>query len=333
VIYFLSGKDSFRKQIRLEELKKQYIEPGMESLSLNSINGKGYEVLETAIEAGEEITKPVFYNFQLSDFVSELKTPGMGFGKKVIIIKDFSYLEHKANKDSEIDLILETLNGLPENTILIFDSEKITGTIKLVKNIKTELESKTKFEDFTPFTNWNVKESSEWLSKTIPEFGRDNAEYLIEQLGTEDSSKLYSEAQRLLIINKKITREIIDRECEVKTDNFKFIKLLAQNKISEANQELKRIFLKREAHLGLLAMMETMLSTYLKLKLVQGKSKDQKAKILGINPGRLYHLEKEINSMQTTDLEKLLSKVLQAEQDIKYGRKQLEPALRYLVNS
>ena len=333
MIYFLSGKDSFRKQLRIEELKKQYIEPGMESLSINLINGKGYEALETVIEDGEEVTKPVFNNFQLSDFVSDLKTPGFGFGNKLIIIKDFSYLEHKADKDSEVDVILDTLAGLPENTVLIFDSEKISGTIKLVKNIKTQLKTIVKFEDFTTFTTWDEEKSHTWLNRILPEFGLENSQYLVEQLGAEDTSKLYSEAQRLLIINKKVSKEIIDRECEIKTDNFKLVKLIAQNKIAEANQELKRILLKREAHLGLIAMMETMLTNYLKLKLLQGKSKDQKAKALGVSPGRIYFMEQDLIKMQASHLEKLLNKILKTEQDIKYGRKQLEPALRYLVNS
>ena len=46
-------------------------------------------------------------------------------GKKIILIKDFKFLEAKAEDESDIELILSTLEGLPENTILIFYSEKI----------------------------------------------------------------------------------------------------------------------------------------------------------------------------------------------------------------
>lgn len=311
VIFIISGKDSFRKQLRLDQLKHKYLEPGMESLSLL--------VLEDP---------------ELRDFISAVKTPGFGLGSKLIIIKNFKFLENKS-EDKEVDEILTTLASLPEGIILVFDSEKVTGTIKLVKNLKTKFKSTIELEDFTPFTPWDTKSPAAWLCKAFSELDMQNAEYFVEQVGAEDSGKMYSEMKRLMMRDSKITKELIDKECASKTDIFKFTRLVAEGKLEAANKELNKIILAKEAHLGLIAMMETSVSRYLKLKLAQDerRSTEEKARILGVSPGRLYHQEQEVSKMQTPYLERLLSKTLNAERDVKRGRMPVENALRYLVNS
>lgn len=310
MIYILHGKDSFRKQIRLDELKEKYIEPGMESLS--------FLVIE---------------NPELIDFISAVKTPGFGLGSKLIVVKNFKYLENKS-EDKEVEQILNTLQNLPESVVLVFDSDKVTGTIKLVKNIKAKLKSIIELEEFTPFTPWDSKSPASWLCKS---FGKElkiqDAEYFVEQIGSDDSGKLYSEMKRLLTLGKPIDQDLIEKECAGKVDIFKFTRLIAEGKIEAANKELNKIILAKESHLGLLAMMETSISRYLKLKLSQGKPKDEKAKILGISPGRLYFQEQEVARMQTPYLEKLLDRTIEAERNVKRGRMNINKALKYLVNT
>ena len=270
---------------------------------------------------------------ELIDFISTVKTPGFGIGSKLILIKNFKFLESKS-EDKEVEQILETLGNLPESVILVFDSDKVTGTIKLVKNIKAKLKSIIELEEFNPFTPWDSKSPAAWLCKSFnKEITMQNAEFFVEQIGAEDSGKLHSEMKRLVTLGKPLTEELIEKECAGKLDIFKFTRLIAEGKLKEANHELNKIILAKEAHLGLLAMMETSISRYLKLKLSQGKSKDEKAKILGISPGRLYYQEQEVSKMQIPYLEKLLNKTLNAERDVKRGRMTINKALKYLVNS
>lgn len=311
MIFLLHGKDNFRKQLKIETLKEKYIEPGMESLS--------YLVLE---------------NPELIDFISAVKTPSFSLGSKLILVKEFKFLENKS-EDSEVDQILDTLTNLPESVILIFDNSKITGTIKLVKNIKSKLKEILEQEEFSPFTPWDLKGPASWLCKSFKDLTMPLAEYFVEQVGAEDSGNLYSEMKRLTTLGKEISEELIDKECASKLDIFKFTRLVSEAKIEAANKELNKIILAKEAHLGLLAMMETSISRYLKLKLAQEerRSKDEKAKILGISPGRLYFQEQEVSRMQTPYLEKLLDKTLEAERKVKRGQMPIEKALQYLVNS
>ncbi|MDD9899145.1 MAG: hypothetical protein OXU45_09135, partial [Candidatus Melainabacteria bacterium] len=77
MIFVLHGKDSFRRSLRLEDLRKKYLEPGTEALNLVTTN-----------------------NPEIKDFISIVQTPAWGLSTKVIIIKDFKPLETKsADKD------------------------------------------------------------------------------------------------------------------------------------------------------------------------------------------------------------------------------------------
>ena len=89
-IFILHGKDNFRRQLKLSSLKEKYIDPGMEALCFT------------------QSTKP-----ELMDFISMVQTPAMGFGKKLIVIKNFKYLENRSD-DSDVESIISTLENIPE---------------------------------------------------------------------------------------------------------------------------------------------------------------------------------------------------------------------------
>lgn len=308
MIFVLHGKDSFRRSLRLAELKTKYLEPGTEALNFVSVQ-----------------------NPELKDFISLVQTPAWGFSTKVIIVKDFKPLE---NKSDDAEQIVQVLESLPETVLLIFDSAKVTGTIKLVKSMKKN--SEIEFEEFQEFSPWDNKAAASWLVKMSEgTLEMMIAEHMVEHIGSEDSSLLYSELKRLQLLGKPITEELIEQECKGKHDIFKFIKDLASGDVARANHELEKLIKEKEVHLGLLAAMSTMLTKYLKLKLSEQErmSKDEQASLLGISPGRLYYQKQEVARMNTAHLEGLLAKTLEAETKIKKGIMPLEKSLRLLVNS
>lgn len=321
MIIVLHGKDQFRRQLKLSALKQEHLEPGMEALNFAQVN-----------------------NPALIDFISIVSTPGWGMSTKLIVIKDFVFLENKSD-DEEVERIIETLANLPSTTILIFDSEKVTGTIKLVKQIKSKL-SDVEFCEYQAFSSWETKQASVWLQSahremlkefemaSIKPIDQQIAEYLVEQVGAEDSSQLYSELKRLSTLNKEITIELINEECRARHDIFRFIKDLALGNIAKASLELDRIIASKEAHLGLIAIMQTTVSRYLKFKLSERDryNAEQQAALLGISSGRLYYTRQECGPMQIARLEALLEQSLEAERKIKTGKMPIERALRILVN-
>jgi len=320
VIYILHGKDLFRKQLKLSQLKSQNLSPGLEAFCYSEFN-----------------------NPELIDFCSAVKTPGFGMGKKIILIRDFKFLETKAEDESDIELILSTLEGLPENTILIFYSEKINGTIKLVKNLKTRIKNLS-LEEFAQFSPWKSQEAGNWLADYHREqiklgvmngtvIDRDIASLIADQVGSEDSGKLHSELMRLISLGKPITRELVMEECRGKHDVFAYARKLAEKDRAGAGFELKKIIDNKELHLGLVALLDTAISKYLKLKLAQQKrlSEADQCKVTGISPKALYHQAQEVKKMQVPHLQKLLSKILDLDRQVKTGKQDLERGLRILT--
>ena len=318
--FILHGKDNFRRQLKLNLLKEKYLEPGMEGFNFNQA-----------------------VNPSLMDLMNLVQTPAWGNSTKVIHIKNFKFLENKS-EDSEVEQIIQTLSQIPENVIVIFESDKVNGTIKLVKQLKTKIPSIV-FEEFKEFSPWDTKAAAIWVSDihksilgedtSIPVVRGVEAEHLVEHIGTEDSSKLYSELKRLSTLGKAITIELINEECRSRHDSFKFINELAWGNTPKANNELEKIISNKEAHLGLVALMETMLTRHLKFKLSEAErySGEQQASLLGISPGRLHFQRQECARMSTTRLEKLLKQTLNIERKVKTGKMPLERALRIMVNS
>lgn len=320
MIFVVYGQDLFRRQISIAKLKQDHLDPGMEALNLVQVEDP-----------------------QLAEFRSVLGTPGFGFGKKVIVVKNFNYLENKA-EDNEVELVTEVLKSLPDSNIVVFESEKISGTIKLTKQIKnfpnctmTELKS---------FNSWEFKPAAIWLREIFPSLVSDvngsvpnpdlhNLEYFCEQVGVEDSSKLYSELKRLVLFGKPISEDLIDQECLTRNDVFKFARFLAEAKIPQAHKELERIVNAKEIHLGVLALLETVVSKYLKLKLAlaERRSDIEIAELLATSPQRLYYQKKEVQQMKESHLDSLLAKILDLEIKVKTGQVTIDRGLRLLVQS
>lgn len=316
--FVLHGKDSFRRQLKFKLLKEKHLEAGMEGFNLS------------------QVTNPA-----LVDLITLMQTPAWGNSTKIIHVQSLKLLENKS-EDSEVESIVQALCQTPENIMVIFDSDKVNGTIKLVKQLKTKVPG-ISFEEFKEFSPWDTKAAASWASEihrnilgsdtSIPVIRGIEAEYLVEHIGTEDSMKIYSELKRLSTLGKPITEELINEECRGRHDSFKFINELAWGNISKANNELEKIIANKEAHLGLVALMETMLSRHLKFKLSTTYSAEQQASLLGISPGRLHFQRQEAARMNIDRLEKLLEQTLDLERSTKTGQMPLERALRMMVNS
>ncbi len=312
LIYLISGKDKFRRQLKVVSIKKDIF-------ASEEINGFNYQELE---------------NPDPSSFAAAIQTPAFAGGKKMILIKNFKALENKS-EDDDIEKICLALKLKPQENIVIFNSEKITGTLKLVKKIKKDFKEECQEEKFELFKSWDLKEASTWLCKIYPEITNKGkldyqiAEFISEQVGVEDSAKLYSELERLVSLGKELTIKNLESELDSRSDVFKFIKHITQDNRTQAIKEFKKIVKARELNIGLLAILETSISNSLKLKLSQKKypNKNELASFLGVSPGRLYYQQQELSKVSIEHLNKCLEKVLDLERQVKTGKDQLERAL------
>lgn len=314
MIYLLHGEDGFRRELKIAQLRKELVDPSWESTNLIELN-----------------------NPSVVEFCDNAATCPFGFGERLVIINDAKFLTKKEEEET-VSSILETLDNLPDRVTVIFNSKKILGTVKLVKAIK-KISEIIECKEFAP---WETKDSANWLiglSKDLKKEGIDvqlnyeTAEFMVEYLGTE-SSKLYSEIKRLATLKPQISIELIQKECKAKYDIFKFARSIAEGNRSIAQEELSKIIENDEAHIGLLSSLQTNIGKYLKSKLIlqERKPEAEQAKQLGISPGRLYYLKKEIGSMDFSRLESLNSELTSIERRVKQGKSKVDLSLKLLIN-
>jgi DNA polymerase III delta subunit len=312
LIELLSGKDQFRRQQYLALIKTNTFEN-------EDLNGFNYQELE---------------NPDISEFCAAIQTPAFGAGKKLILIKDFKPLENKS-EDKDIERICNSLTGKPSENIIIFNSEKINGALKLVKKIKKDFKPGIKEHKFELFKSWDLKEATEWLCKIYPtlkdgeKLNYEIAEFIAEQVGVEDSAKLYNELERLITTGKALTKKNLEKELDSKHDVFKLIRFITQSQKEKALSEFEKIVKARELNIGLLAILETTISNSLKLKLAEKefRNKDELAAFMGMTTGRVYYQQKELAKVSIEHLNRCLEKVLHVERQVKTGRDQLERAI------
>lgn len=328
MIYLLYGEDQFRRQLKLSGLKHELLEPGFESMNLVELSNPSIlEVYEAS------------------------NTSPFGLGEKLIIINDPKFLETKQD-DKDVKSLLEGIKELPDRVTLIFNAKKALGTLKLVKEIK-KLADET--EEYKVFNPWETKQAAAWvidISKNLDSYNHiengeegeqkknktsinmETAEFLADYLGT-DSSTLFNELSRLSTHSEKISIDLIKQECRPKHDIFKFAKELSSGNSSKANLELNKIIKSKEVNIGLLAALQTTVSRYLKLKLLEQSrlSKDEQAKVLAVSPGRLYYMKQEVGPMKVSTLEKLNNKLAETERKVKQGKVDLETALKLTIAS
>lgn len=322
MIYIVYGDDDFRKSQEIATLKHELLSPGLEALNYS------------------ELKKP-----NIAELISTISVPAFASGMKVILIKEASFLEQKC-EDKDGEKILAALEDLPESNCVIFDNKKILGTLKLVKKIKKFDQRLCKIRECKSFAPWETGIAAEWLmtisgkNKAIKcKLDKSTAEFFAEHIGSSDSANLFSELQRLALLNEEISKELIEKECKSKNDLFKFCKLLAAGSRNQAQEELQKLKRDEQINLGTLAAMEGSISLYYKLKLLEQsreaeyRNKDAQAKFLGVSPGRLYFLKQESAAMRTEQLESLRKNILKIERKVKSGKQDLSQALSLLVHS
>ncbi len=306
MIYLVFGEDRFRRQNHISKLKSQYLLPGMEDFNFL------------------QLLKP-----NTQDLLSAVATPSWGMGEKLILIQDFKFLSEKCDDDKELDSLVQGLTNIPSGIVVVFEAKKINGTLKLVKKLKPL----SNVCEFNPFSPWNINEAVDWLAEKQTGLDRELLEELVTYVGQEDSGALYGELQRLLALGKPIDSKLIREECSAKHDVFNFIRMLEQNNQARAIQELQKLLDNGEVPLKIIAVAQTMIGKTLRLKLgeTQGLKPEDLAKLLGTSPGRIYHLKKESAKLDTLHLERVLNKLMLAEEQSKTGVLAGDLALRTML--
>lgn len=308
MIFLIYGDDKFRKSLKLDSIKNL--------LGIKKSNNFSFISLEDP---------------ELSEIEEQCFSGSLLSKSKTIHIKNSRFLKNKS-EDKDIEKLLYLLENLPEDNNLIFDSEKLLGTLKIIKSIKKI--PNIKIEEFKSFSLWENSKATEWLKEVLG-LNFELAEFAVNYIGTEDSAYLYNEISKLMSLNQALTKELIKNQLKEKKDIFKFIKDLATNKKREAILELNKLIGFKDINLGSLALLDKNISNYIKLKLLKldGSPREEISQILGCTTNRLHYLEKEVQAMDLRRLKNIKKLLLELEYKVKTGRIQLIEGLRLLVHS
>ena len=339
MLILLSGDDEFKKQIQLEELIC-----GFDS-NLNKL---------------KNIENP-----SISELINFLNSPQSLFNfsneitKKAYLIKDFYLLKQKDNNDDEeeeeeehdksrrnkddeklIEFCLKTIKDTQQESLVIFVSDSIKGTLKFVKELK-KIDNFNHL-DLNKFKSWDVDPCLIYIKKLIKTRPKikildKDLEQFIKYLGAENVAEIFQTLETLSQSFDKIDFNLLKKYSLPKYDLFSFAEVLILGKKNEAIQELRKIKADPEQknNLGIIGLLHNQLNLYQGIKLLEMNkfNNDQIAAKLGIKSGRVYHLKLNSKNIQLTRLEKLSEQLFKYEKKVKIGELKLLEALSLLIHS
>jgi DNA polymerase III subunit delta len=303
--YFLWGDDEYKIDLTLKKLKLELLDPMWLDFNYIKVNAA---TDQQAMEA-----------------FNQASTQPFGAGDRLTYLIDTAI----AQKCSE-GLLAElerTLIHLPANSHLIFSSSsKPDGRIKSTKL----LQKYAKVQEFSLIPSWNTGEISQLVKDTAILVGvnltNDGVEFLVEAVGG-DSRRLEMELQKLKLIadgNKPLNAVAIAQLVNQTAHNsFQLASAVRLGQISQALSLVMELLNNNEAGLRISATLTTQFRTWLWVKVLQeAGERDDKAIATAAeisNPKRMYYFKQEVQHLNSRNLIKALSVLLQLELGLKRG--------------
>ena len=331
MLILLSGDDEFKKQIQEKELISSF---GCALNELKSIENPSISELINFLNSPQS----------LFNFSNEIT-------KKAYLIKDFYLLKQKdeeeheksgRNKNDEklIEFCLKTIKDTQQESLVIFTSDSIKGTLKFVKELKKI--DNCNHLDLNKFKSWDLDPCLIYIKKLIKTHPQikildKDLEQFIKYLGAESVAEIFQTLETLSQSFDKIDFNLLKKYSLPKYDLFNVAEVLVSGKKDEAIQELRKIKADPEQknNLGIIGLLHNQLNLYQGIKLLEINkfNNDQIAEKLGIKAGRVYHLKLNSKNIQLTRLEKLSEQLFKYEKRVKIGELKLLEALSLLIHS
>ncbi len=303
-VYFYWGDDEYRLLQAVQQLRDQVLDPDWATFNYDRLPPEATLV-----------------------GLNQAMTPPFGAGDRLVWLEN-TWLTQHCPEDlwEEVE---RTLAQLPSTTHLLFTTTaKPDGRLKSTRILK-----KTAIvREFQPLAAWDEEgilrqvqqEASRWHLQLSPAA----AQKLAEAVGN-DSRRLGMELDKLALFTagqaEAITPEQIEALVPASAYNsFQLATCLRQGDLDHALLILTHLLDQNEPALKILAVLVSQFRTWLWVRLLldQGerdaKVIAQKAEIA--NPNRVYFLQKEVGSLNTATLLKVMQQLLQLEYSLKQGQ-------------
>ena len=331
-IHLFWGDDISSRNKAVEDLVKKVVNPIWSSINVSRINGENVEQLERGL--------------------SEMCSPPMGDGHRVVIIQNSKFFNSVANELTK--KFEENIPITPSKTTLILNNfQKPDKRLKTTKTIDILIKQKTIYEKkFILPTIWDIKGQQNLVEKIASSMNiaieKDAVNALINSTSNDSSQivselkkiSLYNEAQRNFNNNKESIislKQTLDIVSGGKTNVFQVIESLINEKYGEAIKKIVLLIDNGEPPLRILASLVSQIRPLLWVSLFKNQNEtniEKISKVMGINnPKRIYILRKQIENKPYTLFLKIQSQLLEVEISLKKGKKGVDAFKDVFLNT
>ncbi|MBR5273322.1 MAG: DNA polymerase III subunit delta [Clostridia bacterium] len=305
-VYFVYGNEEYLKRTSVDLLLTKFADAGKDSFDFKKFDGKDTR-LDDVLAAVESFP-----------FMSEYSC---------ILVTDFPF---ESLSDSEFTQLKETLNDMPQSSVLIFwQFSETTGktknqnaVIKIVEKVGTAVECNTK----TPAEIKKILGAG--IIKRGCTVSESTLNYIIEVVG-DDLYLLLSETEKLTAYcaGGEVTRQAVDKLCSKSIDSnaFDVTKALVAGNSDKAFAALNELFVLREEPLKILgAIVMTYTDMYrVKVAVQQTGSYALLGETFACYKGKEFRLRnaaKNASSLSLEQLRKALEELNRADELLKTSK-------------
>lgn len=296
-VYYLYGEEDLLREEALKALISALVPAGGLDFDLESMSG------ETAVAEG---------------ILASLRTPPFLAPRRVVLIKDADWLETTA-----LQGLAAYLEDPVESGCLVMEAKKLDQRTRFAQ----VLERRGVVLRFPPLKGEAVRR---WLKEQAERLGKrltpDAMELLLAFLG-EDLRALSNELDKvILFVGRRGDIEASDVEAVVGEQRartvFELVEAVGRRRIEASLQCLSKLLEAGEEPLAILGMLARQIRLLIKVQEMRRKgfSAEGIGKALGLPPRFVPSLLEQAASFSASQLEKALSRLLQADSELKGGR-------------
>lgn len=310
ITYFLYGKEDYDINKKIEDLKKDFLDPQFSSLNFKIVNNPNYDNLEATL---------LSQGFMNINTVIVINCERYFFDKDKIDFsdKELKSLEKILNDESSLNKKIVFVAKIPRES-----QKKIDSRRKIFKILTSNKKNTFEFDEYKAYDK-NLPIRVVEIAKSFDfKINTQIAEALIKHSGV-NLNVIANQLEKLILSihpKKTVDFDDIKKYCTHCDDVFTLIDKLFEKNKDEILIELKSLLLKRHP-LEILAVLQSTVSNYLVIKNYQNKlSNFEISKKIGIHEYRVKLAIDKMKNIPLCELTNLKLALIKAEENIKEGK-------------
>ena len=256
--------------------------------------------------------------------LNQAMTPPLGMGDRLVWLEDTQLLQHCS--DELMGELERTLGALPETTHLLLTlNGKPDGRLKSTKSIKKVAQVR-EFKQIAPWDADGLKAAVKGAAREKQMDLNSDATVLLAEAVGNDRRQLEMELEKLSLYvpEGSVMAEHVRELVPASADNpFQLAGHLRSGDVEKSLQILMQLLARNEPPLKIVAVLVGQFRTWLWVRVaIESGERDNQAIAqmaeLG-NPKRVYFLQKEVRTLKSHQLYRVMEELLNVEYQLKRG--------------